>query len=121
MQMPSYILLYVTDPIASAAFYEGILGTKPVELAPTFALFVFGNGLKLGLWRREGVEPAAEGAPGSAEICVALPDRSAVDALHAVWAETGVTIAQGPTPMDFGYTFTALDPDKHRIRAFVPE
>ncbi|MDR3494927.1 MAG: VOC family protein [Ancalomicrobiaceae bacterium] len=121
MQTPTYILLYVADPIESAAFYEGIFGVEPVDVAPTFVLFVLGNGLKLGLWRRAGVEPAADGVPGASEICFALADRSAVDALFAVWADKGITIAQSPTAMDFGYTFTALDPDSHRIRAFVLE
>jgi hypothetical protein len=29
-------------------------------------------------------------------------------------------IAQAPVEMDFGYPFTARDPDEHRLRVFAP-
>ena len=32
----------------------------------------------------------------------------------------GLTIAQPPTDMEFGRTFTALDPDGHRLRVYWP-
>jgi predicted enzyme related to lactoylglutathione lyase len=37
-----------------------------------------------------------------------------------IGADGGVAIAQKPVEMDFGYTFTALDPDGHRLRVFAP-
>ena len=43
-----------------------------------------------------------------------------VDATHAEWLAKGTTILQGPTDMDFGRTFTAADPDGHRLRVFKP-
>ena len=35
------------------------------------------------------------------------------------WAKLGLKILQEPTKMDFGYTFTAADPDGHRLRVFA--
>ena len=32
----------------------------------------------------------------------------------------GLRIIQEPTKMDFGFTFTAADPDGHRLRVFNP-
>lgn len=118
---PSYVLLYVEDPLASAAFYTELLGQHAVELAPTFALFVLTNGLKFGLWARAGVQPRALAAGGGSELCLTVADRASVDALHAQWAGRGVAIAQRPVALDFGYTFVALDRDGHRLRVFVRE
>ncbi len=116
----SYVLLYVDNPAASAAFYSDLLGLQPVEQSPTFALFVIKPGLKLGLWSRHTVEPAADGARGGAtELALTVDDRASVDATHADWVKRGHTILQAPTEMDFGYTFTAADPDGHRLRVFV--
>ncbi|RFB79374.1 VOC family protein [Methylovirgula sp. 4M-Z18] len=116
----SYVLLYVDNPAASAAFYGDLLGQQPVELSPTFALFVIKPGLKLGLWSRHTVEPAAAGARGGAvELALTVEDRAAVDATYAEWKKRGLPILQEPELMDFGYTFTAADPDGHRLRVFV--
>ena len=35
MPHPNYILLYVTDPSASAAFYTALLACPPVEASPS--------------------------------------------------------------------------------------
>jgi catechol 2,3-dioxygenase-like lactoylglutathione lyase family enzyme len=115
----TYTLLYVDDPLASARFYTAILGREPVELAPTFALFVMANGGKLGLWSRHTVEPGPEGAPGSTEIGFALENEEAVAAMHRDWTAKGVAIIQPPLTMDFGFTFTARDPDGHRLRVLA--
>ena len=45
---------------------------------------------------------------------------TAVRACHARWQGLGVPVIQAPTEMDFGLTFTALDPDGHRLRVFAP-
>ena len=117
MKAPDFLLLYVENPPASAAFYEKLLGRPPVENSPNFALFVLDNGLKLGFWRAGEVEPKPTAQPGGAEIVFALDAAEAVDALCADWRKKGLPIAQEPTAMDFGYTFVALDPDGHRLRA----
>ena len=114
----NFVLLYVTEPSRSAEFYASLLGRRPMENSPGFAMFVLDNGLKLGLWRRSEVQPPAEGAPGSSELILAVENDRQVDDLFAEWAGNGVVIAQNPTRMDFGYTFTGLDPDGHRLRVY---
>jgi catechol 2,3-dioxygenase-like lactoylglutathione lyase family enzyme len=118
MPTPSMLMLYVDNPTASAAFYADLLGASPVEASPTFALFVLPNGLKLGLWSRHTLAPTAT-PPGGSELCLEVADEAAVEARHAAWREAGLPIAQAPTRMDFGYTCVALDPDGHRLRAYV--
>ena len=117
MPKPGFILLYVRDPAASAAFYGDLLGRPPVERSPTFALFELVPELMLGLWRRDGVEPAAPAAIGGTEIAFTTAD---VDAAHADWSGRGLTVIQPPTDHDFGRSFVVLDPDGHRLRVFTP-
>jgi predicted enzyme related to lactoylglutathione lyase len=116
---PNFILLYVESPAAGAAFYADLLGRPPVESSPTFAMFALASGVMLGLWARHTVEPAVTGC-GGGEIAFAVADADMLHALHADWARRGLTIIQPPTDMDFGRTFTVLDPDGHRLRVFVP-
>ena len=73
----------------------------------------------LGLWRRDGVKPAATPA-GGAEIAFPVDSQAEVDAAFAEWSGRGVKIVQPPTKMDFGYTFVGLDPDGQRLRVFAP-
>jgi predicted enzyme related to lactoylglutathione lyase len=120
MQPTHFVLFAVARPEASARFYERLLQRPPVEVSPTFAMFALGEGLMLGLWDREGMQPAVTVQPGASELAFVLADDKAVDALHARWAADGVTIAQAPTRMDFGYTCVGIDPDGHRLRAFAP-
>lgn len=120
MPLPSLVILYVDSPARSAAFYAGLLGREPVESSPTFAMFVLENGLKLGLWSRHRVEPAARAAGGGGELAFPVADDAAVRTLHAVWTGQGLAIAQEPVAMDFGFTFVAEDPDGHRLRVFAP-
>jgi len=120
MHDPNFVILYVADPVASAAFYTTLLDHAPIEASPTFAMFRLEGGTMLGLWSRAGVEPRPDGAPGSSEIAIALTADDDVDRLHAAWTARGLRIAQSPTAMDFGRTFVALDPDGHRIRVFAP-
>jgi catechol 2,3-dioxygenase-like lactoylglutathione lyase family enzyme len=58
MRTLNYILLAVADPARSATFYSALLGIEPVHNAPTFVLYVLPNGIKLGLWIKEEIEPA---------------------------------------------------------------
>jgi predicted enzyme related to lactoylglutathione lyase len=117
VKAPSFILLYVENPLASAAFYEKLFGRPPVDSSTNFSVFALDNSLKLGLWREGDVQPKPTAEPGGAEIIFSLDGNEAVDALYADWRKRGLSIAQEPTAMDFGYTFVALDPDGHRIRA----
>lgn len=117
---PIYTILYVTDVPKSAAFYRDLFGKAPVEDHPTFAMFILENGTAWGLWTRDDVKPSVSAQPGAAEYCLAVKSRDALDALAVEWKERGIPVIQEPTDLDFGYTFTALDPDGHRLRPFVP-
>ncbi|MDW5418861.1 VOC family protein [Iodobacter sp. CM08] len=118
---PDFVLLYVDSPTASATFYQSILGHEPIELSATFALFKLESGLKLGLWSKHTVEPAAGTTGGGVELAFLLQGREAVQAQYEIWRKQGLAIAQEPTAMDFGYTFVALDPDAHRLRVYSLE
>lgn len=110
-----HIILFVENPFVSAQFYSTLLNMKPVEQSPTFVMFVFPNGLKLGLWSRYTAEPLVFGYAGAQEICFEVND---VDLVYEKWGAQGITIIQKPTDMDFGRTFVAIDPDKNRIRVY---
>ncbi|MDN7183403.1 VOC family protein [Caballeronia sp. SEWSISQ10-4 2] len=118
MTDPNFIILYVDNPSASADFYAGLLGKTPVESSPTFAMFVLASGLKLGLWSRHTVEPAAAAA-GGGEIAFSVNDNDALHSQYADWVKRGLKIIQRPTEMEFGLTFVALDPDGHRLRVYA--
>ena len=120
MFSPSYVLLYVEDPAVSAAFYAPLLGREPVAAAPTFVLFALDHGMMLGLWSRREVEPAVVAGGGAGELAIEVKDAATVAATYADWCRRGLAIAQPPTRMDFGPTFVALDPDRHRLRVFAP-
>jgi len=119
MSHPNFLILYVDQPLRSAAFYADLLGRPAIETSPTFALFALESGLMLGLWSKHTVAPPAT-APGGGELALTVDGAAAVDATHAAWCVKGLPILQAPVAMDFGYTFVALDPDGHRLRVFAP-
>ncbi|MEZ5841101.1 MAG: VOC family protein [Hyphomicrobiales bacterium] len=115
-----FVIFYVEDPAASAAFYTPLLGREPVESSPTFVLYALAGGLMFGLWGRAGVEPAVEAAAGACELTLPVGSPDEVDATFKVWTAKGVPMLQAPVRLDFGHTFTAVDPDGHRLRVFSP-
>ena len=117
----SFLLLHVADDAASAAFYSELLGIPIIERKEGFAMLPLRDGVMLGLWLKETVEPQSSGQTGASEIAFAVADKAAVEALHADWKERGLAIIQAPTRMSFGTTFVALDPDGHRLRVFAPD
>lgn len=119
MTNPNMIILYVTDPQASAGFYADLLGKSPIESACTFAMFALESGVIFGLWAKHAVEPAATATGGGTELAFSVADNDAVNMLHADWVRRGLIITQAPTQMDFGFTFVACDPDGHRLRVFA--
>ncbi|KJF65783.1 VOC family protein [Rhizobium nepotum] len=116
---PDFTILYVDNPPASTEFYKVLLGAEPVEASPTFSLFVLQNGMKLGLWSRHTVEPKASVTGGGGELAFRVESDAQVDEAFADWKTKGITILQQPGTMDFGYTFTASDPDGHRLRVYA--
>ncbi len=119
--MPAFRLnvLYVKDIAASVAFYRGLFGVEPVESSPGFAMFPMPP-VMLGLWKRDEVKPAPNGAPGALELDFTMDSAKAVLDYHSEWVKRGLKIAQEPVEMDFGHTFVALDPDGHRLRVLAP-
>lgn len=114
-----WTLLYVADPLKSADLYARIFGVGPVDTAPTFSMFALPNGMKVGLWLKGDVEPKAT-APGGIEMSFTESTRDAVAERAEAFRKLGLKIVQEPTDMDFGFTFTATDPDGHRLRVFAP-
>lgn len=92
MNAQHYLLLYVDSPATSANFYSRLLDKPPIELQPTFALFILDSGVKLGLWSRHTVEPAAEAAGGGGELGFSVADKETVDTLYTAWTAQGLRI-----------------------------
>src|SRR5260370_16831499 len=99
MTDPNFVILYVKDPSASAAFYTDVLGRAPVEASPTFVMFALSSGLMLGLWLRDNVAPAADGPPGGAELAVTVPDADPRRAPHAHSPPPKLPTPHPPTPL----------------------
>jgi predicted enzyme related to lactoylglutathione lyase len=116
----NFLLLHVKNHSASATFYNELLQIPILEQKDGFAMLPLKEGVMLGLWAKETVEPKSSGQTGASEIAFALTDAAAVEAKHADWKRRGLTIIQPPTRMSFGTTFVALDPDGHRLRVFSP-
>ena len=116
MRTLNYLLLAVANPAASKTFYTSLLGIEPVQNSPTFVLYVLPNGIKIGLWVANEIEPKPRAA-GGVEISFSEDDEAAVRATYEDW-KGKASILQEPTQMDFGFTFVAEDPDGHRLRIF---
>lgn len=119
MMRPDSVIYYVENIEASTEFYGSLLGTSTEFASPEYVQFALGNGLTLGLWARHTVSPAATPV-GGVELCFPLAEAAALDALFASLQAKGVTVAQAPTTMCFGYNFLVQDPDGHRLRFYVP-
>lgn len=117
--IPNFILAYVADAAKSAELYGKLLGLEPVQNRDGFAMFVLPNGINLGLWANDTVDPAPTAA-GGVEIGFPVPNDDALRATAKDWAALGLKTIQEPTRMNFGLTFTVVDPDGHRLRVFAP-
>jgi catechol 2,3-dioxygenase-like lactoylglutathione lyase family enzyme len=117
---PNFLLLYVADVGTSVAFWSDVLGRAPHERSDGFAMLPLRDGVMLGLWKVGGVAPPAHLTGGGTEIAFAVGDRESVDRIHTDWSDRKYAILQTPTDMEFGRTFTAADPDGHRLRVFCP-
>ncbi|GAA0656454.1 putative enzyme related to lactoylglutathione lyase [Sphingomonas insulae] len=116
----NFVLLHVRDHVASATLYHALLGSPIVEQKADIAILPLRDGVMLGLWSSETVEPESTGLTGASELAFTVADANAVDRVHADWSRRGLTIVQAPTSMAFGTTFVACDPDGHRLRVFAP-
>jgi len=118
MHTLDYLLLAVKDPPRSAKLYDQLFGVAPVENSPTFVLYVFPSGFKVGLWAAGDVKPTPKPA-GGVELSFSLPDEASLRQTFAAWTALGLEVVQAPIRMDFGLTFVVADPDGHRLRPFV--
>lgn len=116
----NFLLLHVRDHAASAVLYQELLGIPIVDQKADIAVLPLRDGVMLGLWSRDTVEPESSGHTGASEIAFAVADIPTLAAMHDDWSRRGLTIIQAPTLMSFGTTFVALDPDGHRLRVFAP-
>jgi len=69
----NFVLAYVANAPKSAALYGKLLDAKPVESTANWAMFALPNGLMLGLWGRDEVEPKAT-LPGGVELGFPVAD-----------------------------------------------
>ncbi len=113
---PKFFALHVEDIDASVALYTGLLGITPERPSPTFAAFPLSTGVFFELQKRAAVMPPSEATAGAMEVCFPAVSRAEIDRLCTDWRTRGMRIVQEPADMVFGYTFTALDPDGHRLR-----
>ncbi|MCR8548010.1 VOC family protein [Salipiger sp. P9] len=121
MPTPSLFLLYVTDPLESAVFYETLFGAPPAARFPSYVSFAFENGTSVGLWSTSAQDFLSGGSGHRCEIAFLVASDDEVQALHNRWRAAGVIIEQPPAEAVFGLTFVALDPDGHRIRVCTPD
>ena len=122
MDLSNFTILYVKNVQRSVDFYRPLFDREPVESTSDFALFVSETGIKFGLWARDNVMPKASDVPtGSMEVALTLDNLITLQITYSKWRELGVDIIQEPTEMDFGTTFSALDPDGHRLRVYTHE
>jgi catechol 2,3-dioxygenase-like lactoylglutathione lyase family enzyme len=119
MRNLDYLVLAVKDAQKSGALYAKLFDATPIFDAPTFVMFGLGNGVKLGLWQIDEINPPPRPA-GGVEISFTETDNAALEATFERCKALGLTILQAPTMMGFGYAFAAEDADGHRLRPFVP-
>ncbi|KTD17398.1 VOC family protein [Legionella jordanis] len=112
---PSAIVFYVGNLSQSRQFYQDLLGIPPEESSPAFNMFRLSNGMGIGLKDKQSMQ-ANIGESGGSELAITVDDIRLVDELCSVWQQKGVSIAELPASLPFGYTFTAKDPDGNRIR-----
>ncbi len=120
MPSPSKFLLYVKDIRKSAEFYRHILDSEPVIHTPGFAQFILSDGVMLGLWHTAVVQPEAELTGGGAEYLFELPDAASLKKSYEAACAASLVVIQVPIEMGFGLTYVIEDPDRHRIRYYVP-
>lgn len=114
------LIFYVSDMDSSLDFYKQLLKRDPLQASPSFAMFGLDSGLMLALWDMKEVEPPLETLGTGSEIGLKVDSDEALEAAYDEWMSNGLTIAQEPVNMGFGRTFTALDPDGHRLRVYCP-
>jgi hypothetical protein len=103
----------------SAEFYARLLDCKLLGSLPKFVMFEVSPDLRA--WARPPSRLACAGsAADTGELAMAVATNEEVEALCADRKSKGATILPEPVTKDFGLTFLATDPDRHRLRVFCP-
>ena len=118
---PSFTVLYVANPAASAAFYRDLLGLETASVSEGFAAIPLPGGRLFGLWRADAVQPQPVAPSGGFEFGVMIAGEGGVAAAFERVKAAGHAILQPLTAMEFGPTFVVADPDGHRIRFCEPD
>ncbi|WP_191601492.1 VOC family protein [Marinomonas algicola] len=122
MDLSNFTILYVENVRRSIDFYLPLFEREPAQISDGFALFVSESGAKFGLWAKHDVTPKIQGrAAGAMEVVLEVSNVITLQINHTKWRELGVNIIQEPIELDFGTSFTAEDPDGHRLRVFCYE
>lgn len=114
--------MWVRDLETIRAFYADALGGEsgPLYENPTTGFRSYfisiGDGPRLELMHRPGLEPSRSGAAGFAHMAVALDSRSAVDDAVARLRQRGVPVESAPRITGDGYyEAVILDPEGNRV------
>lgn len=117
-----HVAIWARDLEALRAFYTEALGGTSgprYENAATGFLSYFislGEGPRLELMHRPGIEPSRPGAGGYAHIALALGSRPAVDEAVVSLRRRGVVVESEPRVTGDGYyEAVILDPEHNRI------
>ncbi|MEQ1768533.1 MAG: VOC family protein [Devosia sp.] len=116
---PTQIISYVADTARSAELYGHLFGLEPSQQDRRSACFQLPGGINVTLLNRRLVEPRAT-LPGGNELCFEVASEALVRRRRNDWAKLGLHILQEPEHLPIGYTFTASDPDGHRLRVYCP-
>jgi len=116
-----HLVLTVQDLGATRAFYERVLGMKPVEFKGRQALAFGAQKINLHQAGHEFEPKAGRATPGSADLCFILKGTLEEAAVHL--AACGVPILQGPVERTGALgTIRSLyfrDPDQNLIEVSV--
>jgi catechol 2,3-dioxygenase-like lactoylglutathione lyase family enzyme len=92
-----HLVLTVTDLDQTIAFYQRVLGMRPVTFGPGRRALAFGpSKINLHQAGHEFAPRAAHPVPGSADLC--LVTSTPLDEVIGHLAATGVTVEEGPVP-----------------------
>ncbi|WCN10895.1 VOC family protein [Marinomonas mediterranea] len=116
MSQLNCFVLYAESINQSVALYTQLIGLPPVDQSPNFAMFRTNEGLMLGIWQKDQVRPELDKIGCGMEIVFAVESPAQLEQELGKYESLNLSILNPIVEMDFGYSFTALDSDGHRLR-----
>jgi len=117
-----HVAIWARDLEAMRIFYTETLGGSSGPLYENAAngftsyFISLGDGPRLELMHRPGIEPSRPAAGGYAHIALSLGSRGAVDEAVATLRQRGVTVESEPRVTGDGcYEAVILDPERNRV------